>query len=95
MLEKRMVSIKKLAKKMKGVGVGGDHDPDPAHHQFLLREYAQESSTTIPTAKKMQYYTVSEQKSMVLEGAANELCSASSSIEEIEAVTLAMLPGYY
>ncbi|KAI9126944.1 hypothetical protein K1719_002540 [Acacia pycnantha] len=37
-------------------------------------------------AKKMENYTVSEQKSMVLEGAANELCSASSSIEEIEVV---------
>ncbi|KAK4270831.1 hypothetical protein QN277_019600 [Acacia crassicarpa] len=37
-------------------------------------------------AKKMQNYAVSEQKSMVLEGAANELCSASSSIEEIEVV---------
>ncbi|KAI9081622.1 hypothetical protein K1719_036508 [Acacia pycnantha] len=36
--------------------------------------------------KKMHNYTVSEQKSMVLEGAANELCSASSSIEEIEVV---------
>ncbi|XP_028795561.1 auxin-responsive protein SAUR50-like [Neltuma alba] len=49
MLGKRMVTIKKLARKVKGVGVGADHDPDPAHHECLLKEYAQESPNTIPT----------------------------------------------
>ncbi|KAI9076391.1 hypothetical protein K1719_028508 [Acacia pycnantha] len=65
MLGKRMVSIKKLAKKVKGVGVGGDHDPDPAHHQYLLKEYAHESPTTIPTGHFPLYVGEERQRYVV------------------------------
>lgn len=36
-----MVSIKKLAKKVKGVGGGAD--PEPAHYECLLKEYEEQS----------------------------------------------------
>lgn len=41
MLGKKMVSFKKLAKKVRVVG-GVDSDHDPAHHECLLKGYEEE-----------------------------------------------------
>lgn len=46
MLGKKMGSIKKLAKKVKGVG-GGGNDPEPAHHECLLKGYEDESASNV------------------------------------------------
>ncbi|XP_061343988.1 auxin-responsive protein SAUR15-like [Gastrolobium bilobum] len=46
MLGKKMVSLKKLAKKVKAVGGA---DPDPPYNEYLLKGYVEESpSSTTP-----------------------------------------------
>lgn len=49
MLGKKMVSLKKLAKKVKAVG-GADSNTNPPYHECLLKRYEEESpSSTTPT----------------------------------------------
>ncbi|CAI8602436.1 unnamed protein product [Vicia faba] len=50
MLGKKMVSLKKLAKKVKPSSSGGETNNDPPHHECLLKGYEEEFCTsTTPT----------------------------------------------
>ncbi|KAF7818801.1 auxin-responsive protein SAUR15 [Senna tora] len=63
MLGKKMVSIKKLAKKVKGGGA----DPDPAHYECLLKgSYEEESASNVTPTGFFALYVGEERQRYVV-----------------------------
>ncbi|TKY61971.1 Auxin-responsive protein SAUR23 [Spatholobus suberectus] len=60
-----MVSFKKLAKKVRAVG-GLNSDPDPAHHECLLKGYEEEFATKIPPVGFFALYVGEERQRYVV-----------------------------
>ncbi|KAK7337254.1 hypothetical protein VNO77_17819 [Canavalia gladiata] len=63
MLGKKIVSFKKLAQMVKVVG---GIDPDPAHHECLLKEYEEECPNSIPPIGFFALYVGEERQRYVV-----------------------------
>jgi len=57
-----MVSLKKLARKVKGV----DPDPDPAHHEGLLKNYEEKCGSNSPPTGFFALYVGEERQRYVV-----------------------------